>query len=80
MTPILMAILSVHKSTWKNIFAVIHSLKYDKRVQNWKGVHFFSFSSHFAEIRQLDGEMKQLVYENFEKFIGAAETIRSVTI
>jgi hypothetical protein len=33
-----------------------------------------------ADIRQLDGEMKTLVYENYEKFIGASETIRSVRL
>ena len=36
----------------------------------------FSFS---VEIRSLDSEMQTLVYENYNKFISATDTIRKVT-
>ena len=32
----------------------------------------------FAEIRALDSEMQTLVYENYNKFISATDTIRKV--
>ena len=32
----------------------------------------------FAEIRSLDSEMQTLVYENYNKFISATDTIRKV--
>ena len=37
---------------------------------------FFNF--FFAEIRSLDSEMQTLVYENYNKFISATDTIRKV--
>jgi hypothetical protein len=30
------------------------------------------------EIREIDGDMKTLVYENYNKFISATDTIRKV--
>lgn len=33
-----------------------------------------------ADIRQLDGDMKTLVYENYSKFLSATDTINKVTI
>ena len=35
--------------------------------------------SFFVEIRSLDSEMQTLVYENYNKFISATDTIRKVT-
>jgi hypothetical protein len=32
-----------------------------------------------ADIRQLDGDMKTLVYENYSKFLSATDTINKVT-
>lgn len=34
--------------------------------------------SFFIEIRSLDSEMQTLVYENYNKFISATDTIRKV--
>lgn len=33
-----------------------------------------------VEIREIDGDMKTLVYENYSKFISATDTIRKVCI
>jgi hypothetical protein len=38
-----------------------------------------SIKKFLLEIRQLDGDMKTLVYENYSKFISATDTIRKVT-
>ena len=38
-------------------------------------LNFFFF---FTEIRSLDSEMQTLVYENYNKFISATDTIRKV--
>ena len=32
------------------------------------------------EIREIDGDMKTLVYENYSKFISATDTIRKVKL
>lgn len=32
------------------------------------------------EIREIDGDMKTLVYENYSKFISATDTIRKVCV
>lgn len=32
----------------------------------------------YVEIREIDGDMKTLVYENYNKFISATDTIRKV--
>lgn len=37
------------------------------------------YSHFFVEIRSLDSEMQTLVYENYNKFISATDTIRKVT-
>ena len=31
-----------------------------------------------AEVKQLDGDMKSLVYDNYEKFISASDTIKKM--
>jgi hypothetical protein len=36
-------------------------------------------SIYLAEIRSLDSDMQTLVYENYNKFIAATETIRQVS-
>lgn len=33
---------------------------------------------YWIEIREIDGDMKTLVYENYNKFISATDTIRKV--
>ena len=38
----------------------------------------YIFELFFAEIRSLDSEMQTLVYENYNKFISATDTIRKV--
>ena len=38
----------------------------------------YIFKLFFAEIRSLDSEMQTLVYENYNKFISATDTIRKV--
>ena len=38
----------------------------------------YIFYLFFAEIRSLDSEMQTLVYENYNKFISATDTIRKV--
>jgi hypothetical protein len=34
----------------------------------------------FLEIKELDGDLKTLVYENYSKFISAADTMKTVFI
>lgn len=41
--------------------------------------NFIKKFSFFVEIRSLDSEMQTLVYENYNKFISATDTIRKVT-
>lgn len=36
------------------------------------------FNNINIEIREIDGDMKTLVYENYNKFISATDTIRKV--
>lgn len=50
----------------------------DSKLKQGTSVNPNHSSNWTLEIRLLDSEMKTLVYENYEKFIGAAETIRSV--
>jgi len=38
----------------------------------------FSFLLCLSEIRTLDSEMQTLVYENYNKFISATDTIKKV--
>lgn len=40
--------------------------------------NYYIFELFFAEIRSLDSEMQTLVYENYNKFISATDTIRKV--
>ena len=60
-------------------------------VTDKQGLFYFKFLSKFAlclsyfyiyiwltEIRSLDSEMQTLVYENYNKFISATDTIRKV--
>jgi len=37
-------------------------------------------NSLMTEIKELDGDLKTLVYENYSKFIAASDTIRKVGI
>ncbi len=37
-----------------------------------------SLSILYIDIRTLDGDMKTLVYENYEKFISATDTIKNI--
>ncbi|KAI8321073.1 hypothetical protein GQ54DRAFT_251753, partial [Martensiomyces pterosporus] len=60
--------------------AAFDSKKYLKKLLLEKGVPGLLAADNelVSEIRQIDGDMKTMVYENYSKFISATETIRKM--